>query len=116
MTEMRTSELIGPALDEAVGRCVEKDKDMQTALGRFYAKGWPFEPSTAYVHGGPIIERLIEEGVTIRKMEFRAGVTVFKVVNDSIVAGWGDTLLIAMCRYLVTQEFGDEIEIPEDLK
>lgn len=120
---MKTSELIGPALDWAVA---------YAKLGKSHAfsssdiKGWAGvnTPSTSWAQGGPIIER---EGI-----ELMCGLTEdmaarFKsadphwsafpfgrpdVLNKRYL---GPTPLIAAMRCFVASKLGDEVGIPEEL-
>jgi hypothetical protein len=105
MKTVKTSELIGTALDLAV--------DM--ALGK---QDQPYLPhySTQWQSGGPIIER--------EKMEFLYYTYPLKgyFANPDIDQGnvmspgmYGETMLIAAMRCYVASKLGDEVEIPEDL-
>ena len=95
---MKTSELIGPALDWAVATC---------------EKNWAFEPdgcdsySTDWALGGPIIER---EGIAVYlygDSQWHAHVGG----RESI----GPNPLIAAMRCYVASRLGDDIEIPSEL-
>lgn len=102
---MKTSELIGPALDWAVA----------------VADGWEYEnpetpadpnrlwkPSIKWGQGGPIIAR---ERITITAS---GGGTTWMCENDS--GYWiAPTPLIAAMRCFVASKLGDEVEIPEEL-
>jgi hypothetical protein len=91
---MKTSELTGAALDWAVhyalnGQC----------------QGYsPYEYSTNWAQGGPIIEC---EGLTLDQWDdyprWRSG------------NSYGTTPLIAAMRCYVASKLGDEVEIPEEL-
>lgn len=110
---MKTTELIGPALDWAVaqalfgeGKRVYKNRAAHWIDG-LDQKLWT--PSTDWSQGGPIIERE-EIGVTICGTgEYKWGA----VGNGN--DGYGPTLLIAAMR-CYSSKLGDEIEIPEELK
>ena len=107
---MKTSDLIGPALDWAVAKC-EGEKPFKSGIGwiipstgtRCGATGY----SVAWEQGGPIIER---EGIDLTKLcpgTWRA----------FLVPNWynGPTLLIAAMRCYVASKLGDEVEVPKEL-
>jgi hypothetical protein len=125
---MRTSELIGPALDWAVMK-IEKRVLVRILGGGLLVNGrhedggelpedWQmafmWHPSTDWAQGGPIIEReeiqLCTNGGTTKKWE-----AVQDNVDDVRVE-WGPTLLIAAMRCFVASNLGDEVDIPEELK
>ena len=97
---MKTSELIGKALNWAVAECED-----------VYCFDGSYTPSTNWAQGGPIIER---EWVDLH------------CVNDSL---WeaecpapgglamqnGPTPLIAAMRCYVASKLGDEVDVPEEL-
>lgn len=115
--KIKTSELIGPALDWAVAECEGEDflaEHLTNGIGmEFEATRY----STNWAQGGPIIER---ESITLR-------------VNACVVGHWaafidfggsncnvrarqsGTTPLIAAMRCFVASKLGDEVEIPEEL-
>ena len=101
---MKTSELIGPALDWAVAKCENLNSGRH--FGCFY-------PSTDWAQGGPIIERerISVDNQTNVNPE-RWGAVIWGVV------GWfyGDSILEAAMRCYVASKLGDEVEIPEELK
>ena len=135
---MKTSALIGPALDWAVAKCegktlvffdeyfirngiasgksqgrVNSMLDFQPLKGKWC---WLnslgggvaiYDYSTNWSQGGPIIER---ESIDIMKV----GITQWRA--DCGPAVTGPTPLIAAMRAFVTKKFGDEVEIPEELK
>ena len=130
---MKTADLIGPALDWAVG----------TALGvpvevcQIFQYGKPngkhyisigetdkdgaevdFEPSMEWAQGGPIIEReelgLKRNAPCSQGREWEA--------SPSITAkgaggkwGYGPTPLVAAMRCFVASWLGDEVEVPKEL-
>jgi len=109
---MKTSELIGPALDWAVAKCEGTDwlfEDLtKPCPGACYSTDW--------AQGGPIIER---EGIGTR-VDCRR-------VDGEFVGWWfsedtqrengsnGPTMLVAAMRCYVASKLGDEVEIPEEL-
>lgn len=111
---MRTSDLVGAALDWVVAKC----EGYETLMHRgelntlFTDNGW--KPSTNWAQGGPIIER--ERIDCISDPNGSAGWLGRNYVNQKIIALYGSTPLIAAMRCYVASKLGDEIEIPEGLK
>jgi hypothetical protein len=138
---MKTSDLIGPALDWAVAKCeyihrtgtntdwfdrsiptwinagqeLIDDKDdgsfEKWVLGGAYSEQW--------AQGGPIIER---EEIGLKR-NAPCSIGCQWEASPSITAkgaggkwGYGPTPLIAAMRCYVASKLGDEIEIPEELK
>ncbi len=115
--KIKTSELTGAALDWAVAKC-EDETDVLFAYRQYgkllvrqagchetHDSEWPYEPSTDWAQGGPIIER--------EKMEFR-NKGHYASYNDGPTF-YGETHLIAAMRCYVASKLGDEVEIPEEL-
>lgn len=116
--KVKTSELTDRALDWAVEKCVAMDAGMQSALGRFYNEDWPFEPSTAWAHGGPIIERELLElsphfwtDVGWHWVAYVLGANNLDENHEQR----GPTPLIAAMRCYVASKLGDEVEVPDEL-
>lgn len=131
---MKTSDLIGAALDWAVAKA-EGHRWRDAPICQQYSPDgcdcWmPWQPSTKWAQGGPIIER---EGIAIRKHS--SGKWYAKLsrnLGDSEGARWnlgqwagyetfeqtrfdGPTPLIAAMRCYVASKLGDEVDIPEEL-
>lgn len=122
--KIKTSELTGAALDWAVAKC-EDETDVLFAYRQYgkllvrqagchetHDSEWPYEPSTDWAQGGPIIEReciqLVHDGSS--KLGCARG---GKYPNFVEVVG--PTPLIAAMRCYVASKLGDEVEIPEEL-
>ena len=117
---MKTSQLQGAALDQAVAKCkgiVWEKGDLDAGE---YGPG--FKPSTDWSQGGPIIER---EGIAIdceRSDECIEGWIAALIHEDKKYGGImrtegnGPTPLIAAMRCYVASKLGDEVEVPEELK
>ena len=121
---MKTSELIGPALDWAVAKCegyvIEWDdvfEDYWLEHGDVrYTRLGNYSPSTHWPQGGPIIERR-EIALCICGTRWEASCTIDVEGGDTdTILEYGPTLLIAAMRCYVASKLGDEIEIPERLK
>ena len=128
---MKTSELIGPALDWAVAKAqgwtdyptdsIEQGSKWHcdpenTPFGRVMWKDH-FTPSTNWAQGGPIIER---EGLGLRvhctengKITSWASELEWPMTPDK--GACGPTPLVAAMRCFVASKLGDEVEIPEEL-
>ncbi len=119
---VKTSELSGVALDWAVAQC-EGERVLirnMTASGTFKRLTWlwaghsdgfgliAYEPSTAWLQGGPIIDH-----ARIRWDE-NSDVGIF-AWNGATGFAYGPTILIAAMRCLVVSEIGGIIEIPDEL-
>jgi len=118
---MRTFELIGPALDWAVAKCLGVGpRYNMDSHGRVWAGWWiatpEYEPlprySTDWSQGGPIIDR---EKITIRHWSNEPFITAYGFERGS---EWmhGPTPLVAAMRCYVASKLGDEVEIPVELQ
>jgi hypothetical protein len=127
MTKIKTSELIGAALDWAVAKCEGLLERGSAPLGAAVCKisgdrviltfcardDNEYEPSTYWSQGGPIVER---EGINLLKVgikNWRA--TMDYGSNGSPVFHDVNPLIVAM-RCYVASKLGDEVEIPEELR
>lgn len=108
---MKTSELIGPALDWAVAKC--EGYSSEQALDIIYCDSAAIAYSTDWEQGGPIIER---ERIRI-DCPWNPGPFEATCKIDG-VTGWckGPTILIAAMRCYCCAKLGDEIDIPEELQ
>jgi len=97
---MKTSELTGTALDWAVHYALHGQCEGYS----------PYEYSTDWSQGGPIIEAwMIDVGT------YRGAWRAARHVGSAPTYGYGPTPLIAAMRCYVASKLGDEIEIPEGL-
>ena len=124
---MKTAELTGAALDWAVAKCEGAGAALVTTHSRGEVlllsdhttdcdAGDHFKPSTDWAQGGPIIER---EGMQIYMVDHSFwGATMWwdDEHGASEFTQKGPTPLIAAMRCYVASRFGDEIEVPEELK
>ena len=113
---MKTSKLIGPALDWAVAKCLGlqikfmSPGSVHAADHDYFGSwGWHYFCCTTWSQGGPIIEREKISVVEGMDDEWQAGKRPFKFY-------YGPTPLIAAMRCYVASKLGDEVEIPEELK
>lgn len=114
---MKTSDLIGPALDWAVAKCegayISKESDEPFWLDGIVAAPCfldKYQPSTNWSQAGPIIER---EEIGAAKL---LGVWTAALNGPNYKEYYGPTELIAKMRCYVASKLGDEVEIPEELK
>lgn len=106
--KIKTSELIGSALDWAVAKCLPDDEylfDPHPYL--LDENGQPdyFEPSTDWAHGGPIVER---ERISLRD----DGGDEWEADDHIHATMHGPTPLVAAMRCYVASKLGEEIETP----
>ena len=119
---MKTSDLIGPALDWAVAKS-------EGSIGKWYCTRYGktervtnWHPSTNWSQGGTIIER---ERITVAPADGESFVgqeawcayrieTLFKEAHDHEYQ-YGPTPLITAMRCYVASKLGDEVEMPKEL-
>lgn len=127
---MKTSELIGPALDWAVAKCEGRTVEIQPAEGPLPAY-WEGEGNSSYwystdwAQAGPIIER--ERINVLAPIVRRIGAErpIFTVdyyramicrdENELAIHGRGPTPLVAAMRCYVANKLGEEVDIPKEL-
>ena len=117
--KIKTSELTGAALDWAVAKAsqpVYSDTALVAAvrggydgIGNFHE---PFNPSTNWSQGGPIIER---EQISIRQWTNVPIVHAYMPQDDAPWSEDGSSPLIAAMRCFCASRLGDEIDIPDEL-
>lgn len=118
--KIKTSELIGPALDWAVAKCEEYpmgiwyDEDELPMVRDDEVPEW--RPSTDWSQGGPIIER---EKIELKYLGYDNppywGALKFSPSKYARKAAIGLTPLIAAMRCVVASKLGDEVDVPEEL-
>jgi len=130
--KIKTAELESLALDWAVdfalsGKPLEvKQHKSGSGEWMFFFGGCPFPQgpkkfSTDWAHGGPIIERMMRDGLRLHTAEFVTGVSDKNLcvasLNGNVHAGFyfGLTPLIAAMRCYVASKLGEEIEVPDEL-
>jgi hypothetical protein len=109
--KIKTSDLIGPALDWAVAKCEGWDEYLENDLPVRYAdadgQDIAWSPSANWSQGGPIIER---EGIALLPEHEWCG-----YIDNIRSQKYGPTPLIAAMRCYVASQLGDEVDIPEEL-
>lgn len=92
--KIKTSELIGDALDSVVLQLDEGNPSCG-----FYSTDW--------ADGGPIIER---EGIDL----YQSGTWAAEMVKgEDVIRTEGPTPLVAAMRCYVASHLGDEVDVPE---
>ena len=99
--KIKTSELIGAALDWAVAKCEGMEFDL--APDGYYI----YKPSSNWAMGGPIIER---EQINLWTEGYDWEATQYGKWQE-----WGPTALIAAMRCYVGTKLGNEVEVPDEL-
>jgi hypothetical protein len=126
---IKTSELIGAALDWAVAKCEGKNTTlMRNDDGSLFpnpvweAGLWQQSHSTNWAQGGPIIERERINVLRGNDLYFPKGnekgdhyEELWLASKDSSRNIHGQTPLIAAMRCLIASKLGDEVDIPEGL-
>jgi hypothetical protein len=124
---MKTSELIGPALDWAVAKCEPYGKEFGVSLRFNKPFDWGdrefLEYSTNWAQGGPIIERekitlLFHDGYITNDEKTWYACLNFNYDGMEVQQQFsqqGETPLIAAMRCYVTSKLGDDVNIPKEL-
>ena len=124
--KVKTADLIGPALDWAVAKCLGATKSQPYEYNgrgflRVYLDGGihaPWEPSRYWAQGGPIIDR---EKLSVGYERYGApGGVLWDAVkapsdDTSPWLEYGPTPLIAAMRCYVASHLGDEVDVPDEL-
>lgn len=111
--KLKTSELTGAALDwavaEAKGVPIYRRGMTMTRMDMDGQHYW--QPSTDWHQGGPIIEW---ENI---ELAYRVGVhwIATRVEGSAICEMTGPTQLVAAMRCYVKSQFGDEVDVPDEL-
>ena len=123
--KVKTSELIGSALDWAVAKCegfkyeLYEHNRKKWENGPYRPRHW--QPSTDWAQGGPIIDREIGNLWKHNKLDHNEPdvwtAAAYRKAPDGTMLYYedGPTPLIAAMRCLVASKLGDEIDIPKEL-
>ena len=112
---MKTSELIGSALDWAVAKCEGCEILITGKQINIAGPRSPFAPDEDWAQGGPIIER---EKISLDALTgYSEPMWMANVFDyeDLTCRMYGPTPLIAAMRCYVASKLGDEVDIPEEL-
>jgi hypothetical protein len=127
MIEVKTAELIGPALDLAVGKALGaevKGHAFSDAPGSYVFPNctvFPdgsahsrWRPSTDWIQGGPLIDRYLIDFC----VEHASVICSVLCDENGMHIGeysYGETHLIAACRAIVAAKLGDTVQVPAEL-
>lgn len=117
--KIKTSKLIGSALDWAVAKIVQEwsDEDRWYNTIGYIDSGdpddEPYQPSQNWSQGGKIIE---ETNISINYDASGRWSDGWRAFSVSTPCELGPTPLVAAMRCLVSSVFGDEVDIPESLE
>lgn len=140
MIEVKTSELVGPALDWAVFCAVYKGMqpeihviesvtvdrkpfikplEFPRAVSLSYSGAYGIEcrwsPSGDWEHGGPLIDKYLID-LTVEHPSMICAALCDengRYIDDKV--SFGSTHLIAACRAIVAARLGDTVQIPDEL-
>lgn len=113
MIEVKTADLIGPALDWAVAKAIgleEETLDPLTWECTAYPSGC-YNYSTDWSQGGPLIDKYI--GSLYR--DWTLSETPTAVVEGTAHVAAGSTYLLALCRAIVAAKLGNTVQVPAEL-
>jgi hypothetical protein len=118
--QIKTSELTGAAFNWAVAKCegvpnihIVKKPGKVCIYGEIAGVDFPYQPSTDWSQGGPIIER---ECITLVNADGDDVWSAYPIADNPVAhRKSGPTPLIAAMRCYVASKFGDSIEIPDQL-
>lgn len=118
LVEVKTAELVGQALDWAVGQTEEFKVGIAKLSGSLWVRieeqpryGHHYKPSTDWAQGGPLRDKYdvgIEPGVA-------DGLCYAYVPGRELDGSFGETALIALCRAIVAAKLGDVVQVPAEL-
>jgi hypothetical protein len=115
VSDMKTSELQGAALDWAVAKCEGHIDRLALTAREFlsFREDQGYEPSTDWAQGGPIIERYC---INLFRLDPKSeDDNRFWLAHiDGIYCRYGVSALVAAMRCYVASKLGDEIELPAE--
>ena len=113
--KIKTADLIGPALDWAVAKCLQPGYE-EWRLIRWIEQ--EFTPTANWAQGGPIIEReMINVKSNLARMREHPEYNWLSDCPEKriCVSFNGPTPLIAAMRCVVAVNLGDEVDVPDEL-
>ena len=110
--KIKTSDLIGTALDWAVAKC----ERVLPCTYDDWCQVWPFY-STNWSQSGPIIEREKIDCMADPngKDVWMGQLYATRLAGNKVVRAYGPTPLVAAMRCYVASKLGNEVDIPEEL-
>ena len=117
--KVKVAEAEGAILDWMVAKCEGKVvNDAHRPYQGLIRGMWgttKFLYSTRWAQGGPIIDRIIDDGYIIQKGGFNTGFKVMRFNDGNLECQYGPTPLIAAMRCYVASKLGDVVEVPDEL-
>lgn len=117
MIEVKTAELIGPALDVMVA-------EIEGVVLSAVTKGWvtgsgkpagKYSPSTDWSQCGPLIEKYRPDLMASDEREFMACLNNDDRCLEPLIVANGPTYLIAACRAIAAAKLGAVVSVPAEL-
>lgn len=134
MIEVKTADLIGPALDWAVAKAngfavqVRPYAEFCNAStghkvkARYHRVWYEFDgdleeysPSADWSQGGPLVDKYKPDLQTTAQGEFAAYLNNDTACPDPLIFQSGPTYLVALCRVVVAAKLGDVVGVPAEL-
>jgi len=114
--KIKTSELIGRALDWTVARCegilLTPSGYIEYVIDHLNSEFTKYAPSTNWSQGGPIIKR---EHITLKSPTNQLTMNWEASSGRHQNLQWAHDPLIAAMRCYVASKLGDEVDVPEEL-
>lgn len=109
--EVKTADLVGPALDWAVG--VAEGNPMRVPVSDVVWSDWhgSYAPSINWTQGGPLRDK---HRVDITEGDHDVSASILTESCECVDAS-GPTALIALCRAIVAAKLGDVVQVPAEL-
>lgn len=118
MIEVKTAELIGPALDWATAKASEtkiddsRGKELRIDIAPGFQSPWI--PSVNWYQGGPLIDQFKIGFALYEEPMLYFAVTGVNAL-DVFGSARGETHLIAACRAIVVAKIGAIVSVPKEL-
>ena len=111
--KIKTADLIGPALDWAVAKCLQPGYE-EWRLIRWIEQ--EFAPTANWAQGGPIIEReWLDLTSWPNESDEEQRWQCHQYDAPKPYQALGPTPLVAAMRCLVASRLGDEVDVPDEL-
>ena len=121
MVEVKTADLIGPALDWAVGEVegewLDEPYHLRHSDNRIWCNNhsYGYCPSTDWEQGGPLIEKHRPDLMASDEREFMACLNNDDRFLEPLIVANGPTYLIAACRAIAAAKLGAVVSVPAEL-
>lgn len=111
LVEVKTAELIGPALDWAVATIESETEHVQ--FSALPSSQHYYAPSRKWAQGGPLIEK---HRISTEAPGVSSGFWTASMPGSALMGVCqGPTPLVAGCRRLVREHLGDVVQVPKEL-